>query len=338
MNKMIDEFRIFPGDHCGSVAMRGLLNHYCDLALPEAAVFGLGAGLASGFINSPESDPKVVLFGRTLEMEVDLAKHLGIDYRETTVDDNDEAWRVVREEVIAGRPTMLVGDIFYLDYRDYKVNFPSHRFVLLGFDDEQERVFIADRINDTPEICSLGAVRESRNPATGRSDQNRWGCFHDTTVGNTLVDAAESAIRQCAHDMLSPISVPSGFGDISRGIEGAKAYAEALPKQCGDEQASSTASFNAACIEKFGNGGGNFRRLYAGFLEWAQNLNPKLVPADAPDLATRAADEWTAASSALFLASEEPGLQTHWDAAGRHVSKAADLEKHLFAVLAESVG
>ena len=335
---MIDDFKIFPGDHCGSVAMRGLLSHYCDLALPEAAVFGLGAGLASGFINNPGADPSVVLFGRTMEMEVDLAKHLGIDYRETTVVDNDEAWRLVREEVINGRPTMLVGDIFYLDYRDYKVNFPSHRFVLVGFDDEEERVYIGDRINDTPEVCSLGAVRESRNPATGRSDQNRWGCFHDTAVSNSLADAAESAIRQCAEDMLNPKTAPQEFGNISLGVKGARDYAEALPKQCGDAKAKATASFNAACIEKFGNGGGNFRRLYAGFLEWARDLDPKLVPAEAPALATSAADQWTAASAALFRASDEPELQSHWDAAGHHVARAADLEERLFIGLAKTVG
>ena len=41
---LIEGYRSFPGEHCGSVAMRGLLRHYCGLELPEPAVFGLGSG------------------------------------------------------------------------------------------------------------------------------------------------------------------------------------------------------------------------------------------------------------------------------------------------------
>ena len=50
---LIDGYRSFPGEHCGSVAMRGLLHHYCGLDLPEAAVFGLGAGAASAYMSGP---------------------------------------------------------------------------------------------------------------------------------------------------------------------------------------------------------------------------------------------------------------------------------------------
>ena len=37
MKTLIEGYRIFPGEHCGSVAMRGLLHHYCGLELPESA-------------------------------------------------------------------------------------------------------------------------------------------------------------------------------------------------------------------------------------------------------------------------------------------------------------
>ena len=38
MKTLIDGYRIYPGEHCGSASMRGLLHHYCGLELPEAAV------------------------------------------------------------------------------------------------------------------------------------------------------------------------------------------------------------------------------------------------------------------------------------------------------------
>ena len=73
---IIDDYAIRPGDHCGSAAMRGLLRHYTDLDLPEPAVFGLGAGLATGYVSSPESPFACMVFGRQPELELDIRVEL----------------------------------------------------------------------------------------------------------------------------------------------------------------------------------------------------------------------------------------------------------------------
>ena len=102
MRKIIEDYRIRPGEHCGSASMRGLLAFYCGLELPEDAVFGLGAGLGSGFIDqreNPGADYAVAGFGRPATVEVDLGRPLGIDYREQTEEDDDHA-NVVREEIL----------------------------------------------------------------------------------------------------------------------------------------------------------------------------------------------------------------------------------------------
>ena len=103
MRHLLEPYEIFPGDHCGSVAMRGLLYHYSGLALPEEAIFGLGAGTAAVYMSGPGLDPTVVLFGRTISMEQDLARNLQVDSRERTEDDEDEAWRVAPETCAATR-------------------------------------------------------------------------------------------------------------------------------------------------------------------------------------------------------------------------------------------
>jgi hypothetical protein len=348
MKAMIEGYRSFPGDHCGSVAMRGLLHHYCELDLPEAAVFGLGSGAASVYLSGPGLDPSAMLFGRTISMEQDLAENLELDYREQSEDDDDESWAIVREEVLAGRPTMLSGDILYLDYREFKVHFPGHRFVLLGFDDETEKAFIADRIRPEPEICSYGALRLSRNPPEGMSTNNLWGRFHDTSVGRELVDATRVAIARCAATMLSegseeagataPLTSP-GSADmkVAMGVRAVRTFAEDLPSWSTRKDATWVAGYNASCIEKFGNGGGNFRRLYAGFLAWARDLDPNLVPETAPALATEAADTWTAVSNALFAASRDESSAQHWSDAAERASHVADLEERLFGALADRV-
>jgi len=346
MRAMIEGYEIFPGEHCGSASMRGLLKHYCGLALPEAAVFGLSAGLDCMYLENPALDPPVAVFGRTPTLEADLGRILEVDYREQTDPDDDHAWEAVRDEVLAGRPTMLSGDILYLDYREFKVHFPGHRFVLLGFDDPAQKAFVADRVRDVPEACSYAALRKSRNPPEGLSTRNLWGRFHDTRVGRTLPDAARLAIRTCAERMLGRAAEPRDAGPLSPdaaaraafGVAGIRRFAEALPGWAARDDARWAASFNARCIEKFGNGGGNFRRLYAGFLAWARALDPGLAPADAPQLATRAADGWTAISERLAAASAEGADATPFAEAAALAREVADVEEKLFEGLAAHAG
>ena len=338
MKTRIEEYRNFPGEHCGSVAMRGLLHHYCGLELPEPAVFGLGAGLACVYLRGEGLDPARLLFGRSIGLEADIAANLQVDYRERTEDDGDRAWHTVRDEVIAGRPTMLSGDILYLDYREYKVHFPGHHFVLLGFDDDTEKAWIADRINVEPERCSYGALRTSRNPPEGMSTHNLWGRFHGTEVGRSLVDAARLAIARCAEHMLdgtqgdSGERLPGGVS-VSTGAAGLRRFADDIPSWRDREDARWIASYNSRCLEKFGNGGGNFRRLYSGFLAWAHALDPTLAPADAAGRARRAADGWTELSETLATLARGEAPAGAWQEARAQGHRIADVEEALFVRL-----
>jgi hypothetical protein len=341
MQTLITGYKSFPGEHCGSVAMRGLLHHYCGLDLPEDVVFGLGAGLGVMYLSVPALIPGAVAFGRTPSMEVDLAAHLGVDYAEQPEPDDERAWQDVREEVLAGRPTMLTGDIFYLDYRDYKVHFPAHRFVLLGFDDEKRVVQIADRIRAEPEVCSYGALFASRNPPEGMSTSNLWGRFRGSAVKHDLGQATRAALATCTRRMLGEeavalASAPAGAAaSLTSGVAGIRRLAEELPGWAELADPAPLASYNAACIEKFGNGGGNFRRMYARFLAWARARDAARVPAEAADLAWRAADGWTALAHHLWAAA---GGEDRWRDAAAQAAAIADTEQELFEGLARAGG
>ena len=338
MQTLIQNYTNFPGEHCGSSAMRGLLNHYCGLELPEPVVFGLGSGVATVYLTGEGMDPARLLFGRSIDMETTLAENLQVDYREQTESDDDVAWQTARDEVLSGRPTMLSGDILYLDYREYKVHFPGHRFVLLGFDDATEKASIADRINVAPELCSYGALRTSRNPPEGMSTQNLWGRFHGTDVGRPLVEAARIAIARCCEHMLGTNEdarrAVLSSDSVGLGIRGVRQLADDLPSWGGRADASWVASYNARCIEKFGNGGGNFRRLYAGFLDWAHQLDPSLAPPDAGERAREAADGWTALSGTLAALAKGGAGPEAWETARTQANGIADLEEALFQRLA----
>jgi hypothetical protein len=178
--------------------------------------------------------------------------------------DDDRAW-VVRQEVKEG-PTMLSGTSS-IDYRKFRS--PSHRFVLVGFDDEKKAALIADRIATEVQVASYGAVAKSRNPPDGMSTYNLWGKFHDTKVARTLEEACAIALRRSADRMLghdrSQFDLLSALGGaedmvVSTGLEGLAAFADSIGGWHVREDAGFLASYGSQVIEKFGTGGGNFRK------------------------------------------------------------------------------
>ncbi|MEM0954291.1 MAG: BtrH N-terminal domain-containing protein [Pseudomonadota bacterium] len=337
---MIDNFRIIPAGHCGSGSMRNLIYHYCDVDLPEAVVFGLGAGIDSIFFTRPDNTG-FTLFGRGVTMEADLARTLGIDYREQIQPDDDLAWEEVRAEVDAGRPTMLSGDILYLDYREYKVHFPAHRFVLLGYDDSRQEVYIADRINPTPETCSMGALRRSRNPKDAISTFNLWGKFHSGRIAHSLPSACERALRITVDRMLGRDQSQSELmqGNLAEGAELATGLAGLVllsrhmrhwPQQSRPDHCARDLD-NA--IEKFGTGGACFRQHFADFLGWAALQRPDLISASSAVSAANAAGHWRNLSGLLQPLKLEGAGRASWHAVFDQMEQIVDTEQTLFKAL-----
>jgi hypothetical protein len=346
MRVLIENYRNLTAGHCGSGAMRNLIYHYCGLDLPEAVVFGLGAGLDSVFFTIDGVKPPFMLFGRGASMEVDLAETLGLDYRETIQADDALAWQEVREEVCAGRPTMLSGDIFYLDYRKFKVHFPAHRFVLLGFDEDREEVYVADRTDEETQTCSMRALRLSRNPPDGMSTYNGWGKFHTGDVRHSLPDACGIALRKTVERMLGSdnsqsqamAAIRGGEGGLlATGLNGLRTFSEQLPlwEQRGDA-ADHTAYVDNAII-KFGTGGGFFRDHFAKFMEWSRQQRPDLVGSTTVDLAVLAAKSWNELSPTMQALVADASNNALWGRAREQVLDIYETEYSLFGHLADTV-
>ncbi len=317
--------------------MRNLLFHYCALDLSEEVVFGLGSGIDLLFLEDDNTTPSPMVFGRSITMESDVALALGLDYREVPEPDNVKAWASVRDEVKAGRPTMLCGDSFYLDYRDFKVHFPSHRYVLLGFDDDKEQAYVADRIEPEVQNCSYEALALSRNPPDFISTYNLWGRFHSTEAKNSLPEAFAIALDRTVGRMLGDdvtqlqvlqmLSPPGA--QISVGLDGLRRYVEALPTWRERDDRSQLLDFVWQSHEKYGTGGGNFRGLFAGFLREAREHLPHRVPIEAVGQAERSADLW----SKLACSLETVATDDRWTHCLGTLSLIYDVESRLFEML-----
>lgn len=346
MRHIIDNYRNLTAGHCGSGAMRNLLYHYCALDLPEGVVFGLGAGIDSVYLPIANVEPPFMLFGRGSSMETDLAETLGIDYGETAQPDDELAWQDVKEEIIAGRPTMLSGDIYYLDYRQFKVHFPAHRFVLLGFDEERAEVYIADRTEEETQTCSMEALALSRNPPSAISTYNTWGKFESNRVRHDLGMACEIALKKTVERMLGiDQSQLDRMGAMQSGaqqspavgLKGLRTFCDELPQWAELEDARAHLEYVDNAIVKFGTGGGFFRDHFAQFMHWAEEQRPDLISTTTVKLAETAAREWNLLSPTMQELAADTDNRALWAKAEEQAMDIYETEYSLFGHLADTV-
>ena len=343
MRSMISGYRHRPGEHCGSTVMRNMLLHYCDLDISETLTFGLGSGIECIYLSSPRMTPEAVVFGRSATLEQDLSEALGIDYVEEPEADDADAWDAVRREVVEGRPAVICSDIFYMDHRDFKVHFPFNRFALVGFDDDIEKVYIHDRHNLDPLQVSYRALALSRNPPE-YPIYNLWGRFKSRSIRRSLAEACRQALKKTARRMTGADDYQKravlalGEDDIGRGETGLaalKMFRDDLPSWRQKEDPAWLASYVSRTIEVFGNGGGNFRRMYAAFLLEARAMLPDLVGPELPVLAKRSADLWTSLSQSLDRIAKREDEES-WSTSVDLIDRILALETDLFHSLLES--
>lgn len=334
------------GKHCGSTAMRNLLQHYCGLDLREEDVFGLGSAIDCMVLEDETVTPAAMIFGRGITMEVDIASALEVGYSEEVELDDDKAWHAVHEELLAGRPTMLSGDALYLEYKFSNVHFPAHRFVLVGYDPRTDEAVIADRLVSAAQRTSLASLRECRNPRGFLSTYNLWGRFHDDTVGRAFPEACLHALTKTVGRMTGEdesqgqflaLMAPSASRRVTTGLAGLSRLQQLLETWMEREARADLSSYLSLSIEKFGTGGGQFRGMFASFLRSCHRAHPGVVPPACAELADRSAAHWTTMADELrrFAKDDEPA---RIEACRREMGEIIVAETELVGRLADALG
>jgi hypothetical protein len=192
--------------------------------------------------------------------------------------------------------------------------------VLAGYDGE--RAYLSDTAFEelqTTGLESLALARHEKHPAYPLSGH----LFHvpDGTALGDLRDAIPRAVRRAADQMLEPEI------DEFQGIPALRRLAAEVggwPQATEDWQW--CARFGYQVIERRGTGGGNFRRMYARFLEEAGY--------EEAGLAADAGERWTSLAAALLAASEaddpEPGP---WSRVSEDAARVLEAEERLWTRL-----
>ena len=303
-----------PGHHCGSTALRNLLGFH-GVAISEEMAFGLGAGACFYYVTLEDASPSRWFNGRTARLEENFDELTGAALQMRTFEEGgSEAWEAARDEIDAGRPALLLTDLYYLDHYGNSAHFPGHAVVLAGYDEEV--AYLSDTGFEelqTTRLENLDRARHSGHPAYPLS--GHMFTASGAVDRERLREAIPAAIERAAKGMLE-----SEFGDFS-GLGAVRRLAEeagSWPEVAEDWQW--CARFGYQVIERRGTGGGAFRLMYSRFLEEAGRP-------EAP-LAREAAERWTDLATAFHAASErndpDPELWRQVGGAARQVAEAED--------------
>lgn len=310
-----------PGHHCGSTALRNLLAFH-GIEISEEMAFGLGAGACFYYVTIEDASPTRWFNGRTARLEENFDELTGAALELRTFEpDDDGAWDAARAEVDAGRPALLLTDLYYLDHYGNSAHFPGHAVVLAGYDNEVAHLSDTGFEQlQTTKLENLDKARRSEHPAYPLS--GHMFTVTGEVTPRQLEEAIPAAIERAAKAMVEP-EFP-GFSGLDA-VRRLAAEAGSWPEVAEDWQW--CARFGYQVIERRGTGGGAFRLMYARFLEEAGR--------DETALATAAAGAWADLADALHAASEwdkpKPELWTQIDAAANRVATA---EERLWTSLA----
>lgn len=325
------------GGHCGSGAMRDLL-HWNGLGWDgppdEGLVFALGGALGLSYLRSSELFPPLYLVGRGADFEVDLPTRLGGVVQVLTTDDPGEGWSWVREELDAGRPSLIWGDIAELPYLRVQLQMSRHDIVVIGYDDERQLAYVVD--NDRAEAQEVPLAALARARASQAFPQPTRHCTYRITWPPSLPGIAEvaaSAFSQSAGNMRNPsrhsIAGPTTAAVGSEGLEAVALFADDIATwaELPEDELGILLFSLGAFIEKAGTGGGLFRRLLADGCAEVARLTGDPASAELATEAARCAQGWTDAARAAVKSDTHP--RSRIDDLVRTASRLPELELRL---------
>jgi hypothetical protein len=238
-----------------------------------------------------------------------------------TFDGPERSWEAARAAVDAGRPALLITDLFYLDHYGNSAHFPGHAVILAGYDDQV--AYLSDTGFEelqTTRLENLARARHGSHPVFPLDGQ--MVIAPDPALLADPRAAASRAIERNARQMIEP-----AMGDFE-GLPALRRFARELPDWPGEvSDWQWSARFGYQVIERRGTGGGNFRLMYSRFLAEAGR--------DQAEIAAEAAAGWSSLAAALLAASEaEDPDPAQWARIGELAEVVLETEERLWPALA----
>jgi butirosin biosynthesis protein H-like/uncharacterized protein DUF4872 len=284
-----------PGRHCGSSAIRDLLEFH-GLNLTEAFCFGLGAGLGITYVEIPGTDTPFIVHVRSMGFEETVFSTLGVPFRWETWQDQGAATDALDDHLDAGRPSLLLTDIYHLPYFKSSTHFPGHAIVAWQRTEDGEAVLVSD--TEHPELLEV---------PRGKLTQARFSLSPPFIHHGSLFAPESVSVQVSAEQVRSAIGHNAEtlkHGSRNHGIEALTTWVQELPRWKAFDKWNWLLRFAYQVIEKRGTGGSGFRAMYSEFLEEASEIVPEISEAGLAYLMRDSAAAWSALADCLREGSE----------------------------------
>lgn len=293
MKKWDVQFRITHaiGRHCGSSAIRDLLE-FNGLNISEAMCFGLGSGLGVTYLELADAPVPFLVHVRSLGFEERVFQSIGMPFEWQTFDSYESAATSLGNCLDAGRPSLLLTDIFYLPYFNSTTHFPGHAIAAWSRNPETGEVLVTD----TERPSALSVTQDSLTRARFSTQPpfiHHGNMFTPTAFQGQITP---EIITKVIHDNAKALAMS--------GISALEIWLTDLGRWGTTGDWHWTTRFAYQVIEKRGTGGGGFRKMYAEFLDEAIHYDVGVHRYRLPLLMRASGKTWTALAMCLKSASE----------------------------------
>lgn len=332
MKKIIKNWKHLPGVHCGSVAVRDIVNFY-NIKMSEELCFGLGGGL--GFYYSKNKlTPTRSIHVRGPWMESGFFNHFGVDYKDWQYEnDSEKAHQFLIDSINNNVPVLIQTDIYYLDYYNSGTHFPGHIVVVCGYDEENRLFYLSDTAFADIKEVSFDQMKSARNSK-----------FEPYPLSNNFMD-----IDLKFKDIDLKTAVPLSIGRNARfmqygtetvrgksGIEEIKCWSEELTEWKYIEDRDWSSRFAYQVISRRGVDGAAFRWMYRDFLDQVKDVCPVIEELGLAAEMDVIGSKWNKLSGLLKNISEHKTISTQFEEASEIAGNIYILERNFYNKVLEN--
>ncbi len=321
--------------HCETGVLANILSHH-GLAVSEAMVFGIGAGLFFGYFPFVRLNklPLTAFRVSTGGIMRRVTRRLGVRLAWEKFRDPDKAMAAVDRMLQEGVPVGCRTGAYWLEYFPprYRFHFNMHNIVVFGKNGDGYR--ISDPVFPEPVTCSAESLKKARFAKGPMPPKGRM--FRVAHVPETvdLGRAAAQGIKEVCRSMLK---VPGPF----MGIKGIRYLAKRVarwPERLGPRKAALHLGQVIRMQEEIGTGGGGFRFIFAAFLQEAGEILGEERLHSLSERMTAAGDRWRdfAVVGSRICKGRASEAETY-DTLAEILGACAEVEESLYRDLSEVV-
>lgn len=260
------------GVHCGSVAIRNVINYY-GVDYDEALCFGLGSGLGFFYTKNKIGKPSEVIHLRAPNMEPNFFTDSNLKYEWITEADSIIAENNLIQDIEDGFPVFLQTDIFFLHYYNSSIHFPGHVIVCIGVDQKNKIFYVSDTNFKEIQKVSFKDMKKARS-SKAEPYPLFFNHFKVTKFKKfqNLRNKIEKAIFQNSHNYINGQRSERGISSIFTILE----WLNNLNRWKQLRDSPEIFKFAYQIIVKRGSKGAGFRYIYKDFLEIAEQKSQKV--------------------------------------------------------------